>query len=87
MSKVYKTWRDFPLGDWRWPNFTPQELASKREGELLIDEASMESCRSFGPSSASRCSLRAHIDRRPTTRQSAAPRTASTVSAKRSTWS
>ena len=42
MSKVYKTWRDFPLGDWRWPNFTPQELASKREGELLIDEASMD---------------------------------------------
>lgn len=42
MSKVYKTWQDFPLGDWRWPNFTPQELASKREGELLIDEASMD---------------------------------------------
>lgn len=41
-NKVYKTWRDFPLGDWRWPNFSPQEMASKREGELLIDPASMD---------------------------------------------
>lgn len=42
MSKVYKTWRDFPLGDWRWPNFSPQEVASKGEGELLIDPDSMD---------------------------------------------
>lgn len=41
-NKVYKTWRDFPLGEWRWPNFSPQELASKREGELLIDPSSMD---------------------------------------------
>lgn len=42
MSKVYKTWRDFPMAEWRWPNFTPQEMASKREGELLIDEDAMD---------------------------------------------
>lgn len=42
MAKVYKTWRDFPLGEWRWPNFSPQEMASKREGELLIDPDSMD---------------------------------------------
>lgn len=42
MGKVYKTWRDFPLGDWRWPNFSPQELASKREGELMIDPDAMD---------------------------------------------
>ncbi|WP_323014531.1 YcbK family protein, partial [Devosia sp.] len=41
-NKVYKTWRDFPSGEWRWPNFSPQEMASKREGELLIDPASMD---------------------------------------------
>lgn len=41
-NKVYKTWRDFPLGEWRWPNFSPQELASKGEGELLVDPASMD---------------------------------------------
>jgi hypothetical protein len=42
MSKVYKTWQDFPLGDWPWPSFILLELANRREGELLIDEASMD---------------------------------------------
>ena len=42
MSKLYKSWRDFPMAEWRWPNFTPQEMASKREGELLIDEGAMD---------------------------------------------
>lgn len=41
-GKVYTTWQQFPVSEWRWPNFTPQEMASKREGELLIDEASMD---------------------------------------------
>ena len=42
MSKLYKSWQQFPMSEWRWPNFSPQEMASKREGELLIDEASMD---------------------------------------------
>jgi zinc D-Ala-D-Ala carboxypeptidase len=42
MSKVFRTWRDFPMSEWRWPNFSPQEVASKGEGELLIDEPSMD---------------------------------------------
>jgi len=42
MSKLYSSWRDFPMSEWHWPNFSPQELASKREGELLIDEPSMD---------------------------------------------
>lgn len=42
MTKVYASWRDFPLGEWRWPNFSPQEMASKGEGELLIDPGSMD---------------------------------------------
>lgn len=42
MGKVYKTWQDFPMREWRWPNFSPQELASKREGELMIDEGAMD---------------------------------------------
>jgi zinc D-Ala-D-Ala carboxypeptidase len=42
MSKVYRTWRDFPLGDWRWASFSPQEMASKGEGELLVHEPSMD---------------------------------------------
>lgn len=32
----------YPSANWRWPNFAPRELASKREGELLIDPASMD---------------------------------------------
>lgn len=42
MSKLYRNWRDFPLAEWRWPNFSPQEMASKGEGELLIDPVSMD---------------------------------------------
>jgi zinc D-Ala-D-Ala carboxypeptidase len=42
MSKVYATWQHFPMSEWRWPNFSPQEMASKREGELMIDEAAMD---------------------------------------------
>lgn len=42
MPTVYRSWRDFPTGEWRWPSFSPQEMASKREGELLIDPASMD---------------------------------------------
>lgn len=41
-GKVYATWQHFPMSEWRWPNFSPQEMASKREGELLIDEAAMD---------------------------------------------
>lgn len=42
MSKVYKTWQSFPMSEWRWPNFSPQEMASKREGELMIDPDAMD---------------------------------------------
>lgn len=42
MSKLYRSWRDFPMAEWRWPNFSPQEVASKGEGELLIDAPSMD---------------------------------------------
>ena len=41
-GKVYATWQHFPMSEWRWPNFSPQEMASKREGELMIDEAAMD---------------------------------------------
>ena len=42
MGKVYKTWRDFPPGDWRWPNFSPQEMACRGTGKLMIDPSSMD---------------------------------------------
>ena len=42
MSKLYKSWQQYPMSEWGWPNFSPQEVASKGEGELLIDPGSMD---------------------------------------------
>lgn len=39
---VYKHWKNFPKGKWRWSSFSPREMASKREGELMIDEDAMD---------------------------------------------
>lgn len=33
----------FPMEQWDWPSFSPREMASKGEGELLIDTAAMDS--------------------------------------------
>lgn len=38
----YKHYSQFPLAKWRWPSFSPREMASKGEGELMIDEDSMD---------------------------------------------
>ena len=40
--KVYQNYNQFPKADWHWPNFSPREMASKREGELGIDPPSMD---------------------------------------------
>lgn len=42
MGTVYKHWSHYPAAQWRWPNFTPKELACKGTGELMIDEAAMD---------------------------------------------
>lgn len=39
---VYNHYRDYPMSQWIWPNFSPREMASKREGELLIHPDSMD---------------------------------------------
>lgn len=37
-NHIYAHWKTVENDkDWRWPNFSPQELASKREGELKIN--------------------------------------------------
>jgi len=38
----YKHFSDVNKSDWHWPNFSPSEIASKREGELLVDFRSMD---------------------------------------------
>jgi zinc D-Ala-D-Ala carboxypeptidase len=52
MNKVYQHWEDFPEQLWRWPNFSPEEIASNRfikgksgpveKAELMIDARSMD---------------------------------------------
>ena len=42
MGKVYQSWKDYPEEEWRWPNFSPQELACKGTGNLMLDPAAMD---------------------------------------------
>lgn len=42
MMKVYNHWTAFPTDQWRWPSFSPQELACRGTGKLAIDERSMD---------------------------------------------
>lgn len=37
-ARFFKHWRDVPPGYWRWPNFTPKEIACSHCGELLVNE-------------------------------------------------
>lgn len=40
--KVYKHWTRFPMSEWRWPNFSPEEMACRGTGKVAIDERSMD---------------------------------------------
>lgn len=42
MTKIYKHWRDFPKSEWRWPSFSPQELACRGTGKLMIVPEAMD---------------------------------------------
>lgn len=42
MGKVYKHYSSFPATEWKWPSFSPQEMASRGEGELMIDVVAMD---------------------------------------------
>lgn len=45
-TTTYAHYRDVPDSDWRWPSFSPAEIASRGEGAIRINtEANME--RSF----------------------------------------
>lgn len=37
MKKKYSHYSEVPASEWRWPSFSPREIASKGEGELLVD--------------------------------------------------
>lgn len=38
----FKHWSDVSTAQWRWPNFTPEEIACRGTGKLGIDPAAMD---------------------------------------------
>ena len=40
--EIFNNWRDFPMERWRWPNFSPEEMACRGTGKLLIHEPSLD---------------------------------------------
>lgn len=38
----YTHWRDVPADKWPWPNFTPQEIACRGTGKLLVNDRAMD---------------------------------------------
>jgi zinc D-Ala-D-Ala carboxypeptidase len=42
MNKIYASWRDYPMDQWRWKSFSPQEMACRGTGKLLIVPSAMD---------------------------------------------
>jgi zinc D-Ala-D-Ala carboxypeptidase len=47
MTKIYKSWRDYPMSQWRWPDFSPQEMACRGTGQLMIVPQAMDKLQSL----------------------------------------
>ena len=47
MSKIYASWKDYPKSEWRWPDFSPQEMACRGTGRLLIVPEAMDKLQSL----------------------------------------
>ncbi len=41
-TMTYKHWRDVPERSWRWPNFSPAEIACRGSGSLRINEEALD---------------------------------------------
>ncbi|MFJ5486196.1 YcbK family protein [Hansschlegelia beijingensis] len=41
-TMTYKHWRDVPERSWRWPNFSPVEIACRGTGKLLVNEPALD---------------------------------------------
>lgn len=44
---LYKHYSEIPAEKWRWPNFTPAELACQGTGEMLVDEEALDALQKF----------------------------------------
>lgn len=40
--KIYANWKDYPKSEWRWPSFSPREMACRGTGRLLIAPDAMD---------------------------------------------
>jgi hypothetical protein len=40
--KTYRHWRDVPARDWRWPNFSPAEIACRGTDKMLINAPALD---------------------------------------------
>jgi hypothetical protein len=40
-TTFYRHWRDVPAGAWRWPDFSPEEIACRGSGKLLVNGAAL----------------------------------------------
>ncbi|MCE8547561.1 DUF882 domain-containing protein [Ruegeria pomeroyi] len=41
-NTFYAHWRDVPDAAWRWPNFSPAEIACRGTGKLLVNEPALD---------------------------------------------
>lgn len=39
--KVYNHYNEYPMSTWRWPSFSPQEIACRGDNKLAVDAAAM----------------------------------------------
>lgn len=44
---LYSHYSLVPADKWRWPNFTPAEIACKGSGEILINESALDCLQAF----------------------------------------
>src|SRR5690606_29939959 len=41
-TTFHRHWRDVPESTWRWPNFSPAEIACRGTGKLLVNAAALD---------------------------------------------
>ena len=41
-TTFHRHWRDVPESGWRWPNFSPAEIACRGTGKLLVNESALD---------------------------------------------
>ena len=46
-TTFYRTWCDVPERTWRWPNFSPAEIACRGTGKLLVNEPALDTLQSL----------------------------------------